>query len=178
MGLTAVLFGYAALVVFAVNLMFSNRNIDAVCLSLMMLGTWALANYFVHLGPRPGSMGPLPVLDLIGGLAAWLAWRTNRAAWKWWLIRVFLLALAVHVAFWTYYQAVPTWAPGLSEWLGENMSPMGRKFVRNLYVLGLNITTALGLLCVLWPGGSNGVVVLSGWMLRHSRRGRALGASS
>jgi hypothetical protein len=123
--------GAATMAPFILNLGM-RRGPDAVGLSIMLVLIWVLGRVFWSLWSPPASMQLYPLIDAAAGMTAFTAWMTRPTWWKLVLTGLFLVQLALHVAFWA---AQPV-EGSLSRYIALN-----------------NLCYAMQLVVVAWPGG-------------------------
>lgn len=93
------LWGIAASAPLCLNLA-TNRRVDALGLSAMLLATWCVGRFMAVFFTLPESMTLYPVEDALCGGVAILAWKTQKAPWKLLLAALFVVQCCLHASFW------------------------------------------------------------------------------
>jgi hypothetical protein len=138
-GPVSIAFGLATAGVVVLSALAKHRI--AIWLSAMLAADWVAYTALGIFLAAPGRYEPLPLTDL-GCLAicAAFAW-VRRDAWIAIMAVIFMVQILMHLGFLTNWYQPATEADKWAQWRLEST-----------YVLGLNITKAVLLLCVSWPG--------------------------
>lgn len=111
------------------------RNNEARAMGLLLGGLWLASNALVGIYGVPEGMRLYPLLDLMGGVYAFAAWRKQPVLWSFALLWSFVLLVLCHAAFW------------LTQWFGYGAASVPQ------YTIAINGLFAVQLICVGWPGG-------------------------
>ncbi len=145
--------GWGLAIIAVVNLSLSNRkDPDALGLSLVILTIWVTSRVLSFVFAPPEHLQFAAVMDLMAAAAALGAWTTRRAAWKLALASLYGVQIAAAASFWL-------------------AQPTGNGFY--LYILTLNVTFCLQLMCVGWPGVrhawvASGAGSFVSWLIRRA----------
>lgn len=144
MGWVSISSGICCLLALGLNMRFRPHT-DAVSLALALLVSWSLYQVINCLQPWQKSIWLFAGVDLAVGLSAWLANRTQPAAWKRLLYRLIVLQLVLHGVFWADYV-----------WGDQSLiSSMRYGYASGLLVLGF-----AQIACGAWPGAKDAATSL------------------
>ena len=145
-------YAFGAASVWGVGLSYAAWRLDAhrfgdlLACSGLLATTWTISFILTQFYSPPNSWIFYPVMDAAVGGAVMFAWFSKRARWKLVLVLLFLLQCIMHVAFWLHRER-----PYSVQWT---------------YAFFLDLTFALQLLTVAWPGGAH----VAAWIVHLHHR--------